>query len=103
MLRAKKIMAYVAERIEPAPEKPDPNTLKPEEYLELYCHGQKVGPNMTLATLRVHVWRTGGDVLLEYKANGKKTIKGVKGLGVVDGEVNQSEEDKGENGEEMKM
>lgn len=40
MLRAKKILAYVAERIEPAPEKPDPNALKPEEYLELYCHGQ---------------------------------------------------------------
>ncbi|KAL9108466.1 MAG: hypothetical protein Q9227_006800 [Pyrenula ochraceoflavens] len=41
MLRAKKIMAYVAERIEPAPEKPDPDALKPEEYLELYCHGQR--------------------------------------------------------------
>jgi len=38
MLRAKKILAYVAERIEPMPEKPDPDALKPEEYLELYCH-----------------------------------------------------------------
>ena len=37
MLRAKKILAYVAERIEPQPDKPDPNALKPEEYLELYC------------------------------------------------------------------
>jgi hypothetical protein len=40
MLRAKKILSYVAERIEPAPEKPDPNALKPEEYLELYCQNQ---------------------------------------------------------------
>lgn len=37
MLRAKKICAYVAERIEPQPERPDPNALKPEEYLDLYC------------------------------------------------------------------
>ena len=37
MLRAKKICAYVAERIEPQPERPDPDALKPEEYLELYC------------------------------------------------------------------
>lgn len=80
MLRAKKIMAYVAERIEaPAdPEHPDPeghDTLKPEEYLELYCQGQLVDPNTTLASLRVHVWRTGGDVVLYYKSNGKKTLR----------------------------
>jgi WD repeat-containing protein 48 len=29
---------------------------------------------MTLATLRTHIWRTGGDVALFYKANGKKVI-----------------------------
>ena len=100
MLRAKKILSYVAERIEPAPDKPDPNALRPEEYLELYCQNQVsyayldscralfffvkinitqiVNPNMTLATLRVHVWKTGGDVLLYYKANGRKPIKHVK-------------------------
>jgi len=37
MLRAKKIVAYVAERIEPMPEKHDLDALKPEEYLDLYC------------------------------------------------------------------
>lgn len=38
MLRAKKILAYVAERIDPPdPNDPDPNPMKPEEYLELYC------------------------------------------------------------------
>ena len=40
MLRAKKILAYVAERIEPQSEEPDPEALKPEEYLELYCQNQ---------------------------------------------------------------
>ena len=40
MLRVKKILAYVAERIETPPEEPDPNALKAEEYLELYCNDQ---------------------------------------------------------------
>jgi WD repeat-containing protein 48 len=42
MLRVKKILAYVAERIDPPAdaENPDPNALKPEEYLELYCNEQ---------------------------------------------------------------
>jgi WD repeat-containing protein 48 len=29
---------------------------------------------MTLASIRAHVWRGGGDVLLYYKANGRKEI-----------------------------
>jgi WD repeat-containing protein 48 len=38
MLRAKKILAYVAERIDPSySEEPQEGALKPEEYLELYC------------------------------------------------------------------
>ena len=37
MLRAKKILSYVAERIEPPFEQPDEELLKPEDYLELYC------------------------------------------------------------------
>ena len=40
MLRVRKILAYVAERIEPQPEKVDPKAMKPEEYLELYCQNQ---------------------------------------------------------------
>lgn len=39
MLRVKKILGYVAERIDPTPDT-DPNALKPEEYLELYCYDQ---------------------------------------------------------------
>ena len=40
MLRVRKVLSYVAERIEPVPEEPEPNALKPEEYLELYCNDQ---------------------------------------------------------------
>lgn len=29
---------------------------------------------MTLATLRTHVWRGGNDIVLYYKANGRKEI-----------------------------
>lgn len=38
MLRTKKVLAYVAERIDPAnPDDPEENVMPPEEYLELYC------------------------------------------------------------------
>jgi WD repeat-containing protein 48 len=39
MLRAKKILSYVAERIEPAPAQGE-ERMKPEEYLELWCQNQ---------------------------------------------------------------
>jgi WD repeat-containing protein 48 len=52
MLRARKILAYVAERIEPLPQQqegePPIELMRPEEYLELYCQGQVSGPNHIL-------------------------------------------------------
>lgn len=78
MLRSKKILAYVAERIEAPADPENPKTgdeLRPEEYMDLLCHGEIVPPNMTLATLRVHLWRTGGDVVLHYRENGKKEFR----------------------------
>ncbi|KAF7176647.1 hypothetical protein CNMCM7691_003299 [Aspergillus felis] len=75
MLRAKKILAYVAERIDPSySEEPQEGALKPEEYLELYCQKMLIPPNMTLATIRAHIWRSSGDMVLYYRANGKKEI-----------------------------
>lgn len=35
---------------------------------------QPVPPTMTLATIRTHLWRGGGDIALFYKANGRKEI-----------------------------
>ncbi|KAI9650883.1 hypothetical protein NHQ30_000918 [Ciborinia camelliae] len=75
MLRVKKILAYVAERIEPLSEQPDPKEMKPEDYLELYCYEQKLPITMSLATLRAHIWKGGADVMLYYKSNGRRSIK----------------------------
>ncbi|EEY17905.1 WD repeat-containing protein [Verticillium alfalfae VaMs.102] len=75
MLRVKKILSYVAERIEPPVTEPDPNALRPDEYLELYCNDMKLPNTMTLATLRAHVWKGGNDITLHYKANGRKVIE----------------------------
>ncbi|KAF2638028.1 WD40 repeat-like protein [Massarina eburnea CBS 473.64] len=88
MLRARKILGYVAERIEPTPTKEEldrmeregEKALKHEEYLELYCNNQLISPTMTLASIRAHVWRGGGDVLLYYKANGRKEMKNMAPL-----------------------
>ncbi|PGH26993.1 hypothetical protein AJ80_01377 [Polytolypa hystricis UAMH7299] len=87
MLRAKKILAYVAERIDPA-DPQNPNPFKPEEYLELYCRDTLIPPDMTLATIRTHIWRTGSDMLLFYKPNGKREIP----LTVTETLVNPSED-----------
>lgn len=35
---------------------------------------------MTLATIRTHLWRTSGDMVLYYKANGKKEIRPPRSL-----------------------
>ena len=40
MLRVKKILAYVSERIEDLPEEPPADSLPPEQYLDLYCNEQ---------------------------------------------------------------
>lgn len=90
MLRVKKILAYVAERIEVASENPELDALRPEDYLELYCYDQvsaypklrnisdrakKLPITMSLATLRAHVWKGGADVMLYYKSNGLNPIR----------------------------
>ncbi|KAJ5159983.1 uncharacterized protein N7482_006987 [Penicillium canariense] len=81
MLRTKKVLAYVAERIDPAnPDEPEASQMPPEEYLELYCQKMLCPPNMTLATIRTHLWRTSGDMVLHYKANGKKQIRPPRSL-----------------------
>jgi WD repeat-containing protein 48 len=58
MLRARKILGYVAERIEPAPTKEEQEkaeaegtALRPHEYLELYCNGQVRLPSHSYSSL----------------------------------------------------
>ncbi|KAH7021212.1 uncharacterized protein B0I36DRAFT_367640 [Microdochium trichocladiopsis] len=74
MLRVRKILAYVAERIDPDYDENNADALKPEEYLELYCNEQLLPNTMSLATLRAHIWKGGNDVVLHYKANGRKEL-----------------------------
>ncbi|KOS18462.1 UBP9-binding protein bun107 [Escovopsis weberi] len=75
MLRVKKILAYIAERIDADLDEEDPKALKAEEYLELYCYDEMLNPTMSLATLRTHIWKGGNDVVLYYRANGRKEIR----------------------------
>ncbi|OAA63996.1 WD repeat protein [Cordyceps fumosorosea ARSEF 2679] len=78
MLRVKKILGYVAERIEPPPGPDDDDAdaqMEPEAYLELYCNEQLLEPTLTLATLRTHIWKGGNDIVLYYKTNGRKTLR----------------------------
>ncbi|KAI7835081.1 hypothetical protein BX661DRAFT_176054 [Kickxella alabastrina] len=39
---------------------------RPELYLDLYCKGQKLRPKQTLATIKTHVWKSSGDVQVNY-------------------------------------
>lgn len=50
MLRANKILAYVAERIEAPSEDSQADSLKPEDYLDLYCQNQ-VCPSLSFHLL----------------------------------------------------
>lgn len=51
MLRVKKILAYVSERIETPPEQADSTALRPEEYLELYCYDMASFPPNAIAPI----------------------------------------------------
>lgn len=46
---------------------------------------QLLSPTMTLASIRAHIWRGGGDVVLYYKANGRKEIKHAPHAGLAPG------------------
>ncbi|KAK9242641.1 hypothetical protein V1506DRAFT_479838 [Lipomyces tetrasporus] len=64
MLRAKKILAYVEEKLDPDVKRgPGPA----DEWMELVCQGQVVDNSCTLATIRARLWRSGGDVVLLYR------------------------------------
>lgn len=98
MLRCRKVVGYVAERLpaEMIPTTDAPKAeeeqgkdkaqegeaataavseTKPEDWLELVCQGQVVQPNQTLTTLRSHVWKSGGDVALYYRRKDWKEME----------------------------
>lgn len=55
------------------------NTLR---YLHTLMNLKIIPPTMTLATIRAHIWRGGGDVLLFYRANGRKEIRHAGNAGI---------------------
>jgi len=83
MLRARKVIAYIAERLEsdliPEKEKDQPDT-----WLELLCQEkvfifiisiltQIVPAKWTLQTIRTQMWRQGGDIIFTYRLKSDKT------------------------------
>ncbi|CAG8786793.1 3233_t:CDS:2, partial [Cetraspora pellucida] len=84
MLRARKILSYIVEKLEL--DQPEPgknvgeksltdtlekdektkNSLKPEMWLELVCSDQILPPTMTLATIKSHIWKQNGDLVMTY-------------------------------------
>lgn len=78
MLRARKMAAYVADKLEPADAsvEADPNAIRPDAYLDLYCNNVLLGPKTTLAWMKGQLWKSSqGEMIIHYKANGQKSIK----------------------------
>ena len=82
MLQVRKVLEHVYEKIlhaedgggsgslrDPQSHYLPPPPLPPniETRLELYCHDQKLDPEMDLRTVKHFIWKQGGDLLLYYK------------------------------------
>ncbi|KAF3196088.1 hypothetical protein TWF106_005402 [Orbilia oligospora] len=99
MLRARKIVTYIYDRLDPLPAQAGgPGTdfgnekRKPEDWLELIIKDEVVPLNMTLATMKAHVWRTGGDVVVHYRIkDGEEPIERVKVVEAPTGEEEMPE------------
>ena len=76
MLRARKMATYVAEKLEPPDPnvEPDPDAMRADAYIDLLCNNQLLAPKTTLAWMKSHIWRGGGEMVIQYKANGQKRI-----------------------------
>ncbi|GMS89363.1 hypothetical protein PENTCL1PPCAC_11538 [Pristionchus entomophagus] len=76
MLQVRKVLEHVYEKIlhSTGGENPMGESLVPppipsniETKLELYCHDQKLDPEMDLRTVKHFIWKQGGDLVLFYK------------------------------------
>lgn len=84
MLRIRKLLGYVTEKLELDPSNPrnaaarylppgvvasggGAGALKPEVWLEMWVGDKQLTPKTTLATIRNYYWKTGGDVILHYR------------------------------------
>jgi len=82
MLRARKVLAYIAERLD-SDEIPQEAKNQPETWLELLCQDKvflsgvfadlkTVPAKWTLQTIRTQMWRQGGDILFTYRLKSDK-------------------------------
>ncbi|KAJ3338098.1 hypothetical protein HDU93_009969 [Gonapodya sp. JEL0774] len=67
MLRIKKLLSYIAEKLSLEESTKGTGQLKPEQFLELCCHGQSLDSKLTLAAVRYNLWKGGGDMVLTYR------------------------------------
>lgn len=63
MLRVRKLLQYVAEKLH----------IEDESNLELLCGDTLLTPTMTLAAIRQHILKTGGDIPLCYRLKNEST------------------------------
>lgn len=61
MLRVRKLIQYVAEKLH----------IEDESSLELLCGDTPLTFNMTLAAIRQHILKTGGDIPISYRLKGE--------------------------------
>jgi len=64
MLRARKVLTYIAERIE---SDKIPQKEPVDSWLELICQEKVVPAKWTLQTIRAQMWRQAGDILFTYR------------------------------------
>ncbi|CAN6645893.1 hypothetical protein TRVA0_021S01332 [Trichomonascus vanleenenianus] len=62
MLRARKVLIYLVERLNQVSD----TQYSPDQF-ELFCQDHPVKPELSLATIRTKLWRSGGDLVLKYK------------------------------------
>ncbi|KAI9253222.1 hypothetical protein BY458DRAFT_522017 [Sporodiniella umbellata] len=64
MLRVKKLTSYVAEKLK----------TENDSCFEILCGETVLTPAMTLAAIRQHILKTGGDIPLYYRIQNKNPI-----------------------------
>ncbi|KAI8139501.1 hypothetical protein BJV82DRAFT_626258 [Fennellomyces sp. T-0311] len=75
VLRVRKLVQYIVEKL-------DISTSDPNEQVELLCADVVLAPTMTLAAIRQHIMKSGGDINLSYRYvnEGSKLATNEKGF-----------------------
>ena len=66
LLRARKVLTYIADRLDPSCKPSNAEALRAEDYLDLYCQDRIVPPQMTLADIKTE-FKCPSDLYLAYR------------------------------------